>query len=302
MLSTHYRIPCRPAERDLSLLDVLARQTADWVERTQAESALRGSEQRLRRSFELNPMPMGVWSRDGVLTEANEALIQLLGYTRADLLSARVTWRELSLGDGLAENAPTFPPVERQLVRKDGVRLSALVGSAPFAASPDSGVFFAMDLRTRSPPDPPVDSSTLQLLPESAVRSRQTTALQLEGIRVLIVDDEPDALEVMQRVLQTGNAEVATALSVDEALKALEQQPFHVLLSDLAMPVRDGYELITEVRRRGMQTPAAAVTASTRSEDRARALRSGYQSHVAKPFEPSELLATVAALAGRALA
>jgi PAS domain S-box-containing protein len=122
---------------------------------------------------------------------------------------------------------------------------------------------------------------------------------ELEGVRVLVVDDEPDALEVIQRILEGRHAEVTTVRNVDDALAALKREPFDVLLSDIGMPRRDGYELISEVRKLGVKTPAAAVTAFARSEDRTRALFSGYQAHVTKPVEPSELLATVASLSGR---
>jgi PAS domain S-box-containing protein len=121
----------------------------------------------------------------------------------------------------------------------------------------------------------------------------------LDGVKVLVVDDEADALEVIGRILEDRFAEVVTVGSVEDALTALEREAFDVLLSDIGMPKRDGYDLISEVRRRGLTTPAAAVTAFARSEDRTRALLSGYQSHVTKPVEPSELLATVASLAGR---
>jgi PAS domain S-box-containing protein len=123
--------------------------------------------------------------------------------------------------------------------------------------------------------------------------------LQLAGIRVLVVDDEADGLEVIQQILADSEAEVTAARSVDEALDALDRETFDVLLSDIGMPRRDGYELIAEVRKRGLAMPAAAVTAFVRSEDRTRALLSGFQAHLAKPLEASELLAVVASLAGR---
>jgi PAS domain S-box-containing protein len=121
----------------------------------------------------------------------------------------------------------------------------------------------------------------------------------LDGVKVLIVDDEPDALDSVRHILEDRRAEVSSFGSVDEALAALEERAFDVLVSDIGMPRRDGYAFIAEVRRRGVTTPAAALTAFARSEDRTRALLSGYQAHLAKPLESSELVATIASLAGR---
>ncbi len=121
----------------------------------------------------------------------------------------------------------------------------------------------------------------------------------LDGVKVLILDDEPDALQSIQHILEDRRAEVRSFRSVDEALVALDEARFDVLVSDIGMPRRDGYAFIAEVRRRGITTPAAALTAFARSEDRTRVLLSGFQAHLAKPVESSELVATIASLAGR---
>jgi signal transduction histidine kinase/CheY-like chemotaxis protein len=125
------------------------------------------------------------------------------------------------------------------------------------------------------------------------------SAPHLKGIKVLAVDDEPDTLEVIQRILEDRGAEVTTIRTAEEALAALDGEQFDILLSDIGMPKRDGYDFIVEVRKRGVKAPATAVTAYARSEDRARALLSGYQAHLTKPVEPAELLATVASLSGK---
>ena len=125
------------------------------------------------------------------------------------------------------------------------------------------------------------------------------TMPRLTGVRVLVVDDEPDGLEVIRQLLTDQDAEVTAVRSVDEALGALDTQSFDVLLSDIGMPRRDGYELISEVRMRGLRLPAAALTAFARSEDRTRVLVSGFQAYIAKPLEAAELIATVASLSGR---
>jgi signal transduction histidine kinase len=122
---------------------------------------------------------------------------------------------------------------------------------------------------------------------------------RLTGLRLLLVDDETDALEMTQRVLEDYGAEVVTVASADEGLALLAAESFDVLISDIGMPRKDGYQFIVDVRRRGLRLPAAALTAFARSEDRTRALLSGYQAHVTKPVEPAELLATIVSLTGR---
>lgn len=121
----------------------------------------------------------------------------------------------------------------------------------------------------------------------------------LEGVRVLVLDDEPDALEVIQRILEDHRAVVTLSRNMESALASLEQEHFDVLLSDIRMPNHDGYEFISEARKRGVNTPAVAVTALSRFEDRTRAQFSGFQAYLTKPIEAAELLATVASLSGR---
>jgi CheY-like chemotaxis protein len=117
--------------------------------------------------------------------------------------------------------------------------------------------------------------------------------------RVLVVDDDPDACELMVRLLMDAGARAESANSVDEALMKLRCEDFDVLLSDIGMPGRDGYELIREVRRcetsvRGI--PAIAVTAFVRMEDRARAIEAGYNRHLSKPIDPGELMSALSSL------
>jgi signal transduction histidine kinase/CheY-like chemotaxis protein len=119
----------------------------------------------------------------------------------------------------------------------------------------------------------------------------------LNGLHVLVVDDEPDALRMVERVLGDRGARVTSATGTGAALELAGRRHFDVVVSDIGMPHRDGYELIKELRSRGVTTPAIALTAFARAEDRTRALSSGYQSHIAKPVEPAELLAAVTALA-----
>jgi CheY-like chemotaxis protein len=125
----------------------------------------------------------------------------------------------------------------------------------------------------------------------------------LKGLRVLAVDDEADTREMIRAVLEHCQMEVITVASASEALEAIALSRPDVLLSDVGMPGEDGYALIAKVRalsaERGGQTPAAALTAYVRAEDRVKVLNSGFQLHVSKPIEPNELVAVVANLAGR---
>ncbi|HSI06352.1 MAG TPA: ATP-binding protein, partial [Myxococcota bacterium] len=125
----------------------------------------------------------------------------------------------------------------------------------------------------------------------------------LAGAEVLVVDDEPDAGAVVKLVLENAGAMVTLASSADEALSALQKHRFTVVVSDIGMPGRDGYDFIRDMRalpaEKGAQTPAMALTAFARSDDRRRALTAGYQSHVPKPVEAAELVTVVASLAGK---
>src|SRR6185312_2987129 len=127
------------------------------------------------------------------------------------------------------------------------------------------------------------------------------SAEPLSGIRVLVVDDEGDARTLVRRILADCGAEGTVASSVDEAMQLVEGFRTDILVSDVGMPERDGYDLIRQVRGRvaAKALPAVALTAFARSEDRRRALLAGFQTHVAKPVDPAELVAVVASLVER---
>ncbi len=124
--------------------------------------------------------------------------------------------------------------------------------------------------------------------------------LDLGGVRILVVDDEADARDLIQRALQEHHAIVSTAASAADALVLLTAERPDVLISDIGMPEMDGYTLLRTIRARSPEQlgniPAIALTAYARSEDRTRALRAGFLVHVAKPVEASELVASVAAV------
>lgn len=116
---------------------------------------------------------------------------------------------------------------------------------------------------------------------------------------MLAVDDDRDTLEVVAELLSMRGAEVVPAASAAEALEALQRFDPDVLVSDIGMPERDGYDLIRDIRGLGRgpdDLPAVAVTAYTSPEDRRRALAAGFQVHLGKPVDPSELTAVVARL------
>ena len=127
---------------------------------------------------------------------------------------------------------------------------------------------------------------------------------RLDGLRVLVVDDEPDTLELLKVGLGQSGAEVVTARSAGEALEEIRTHVPDVLISDIGMPGEDGYEFIRKVRalpaESGGRVPAIALTAYARTEDRLQALRAGYQMHVPKPVELAELVAVAVSIVRRA--
>jgi PAS domain S-box-containing protein len=126
---------------------------------------------------------------------------------------------------------------------------------------------------------------------------------RLDGLRVLVVDDEPDTRELLKAGLGQSGAEVTLAGSVAEALEAMQSAAPDLLISDIGMPGEDGYELIRRVCAQSDESvgrvPAIALTAYARVEDRMQALRAGYQMHVPKPVEMAELVAVAASLVRR---
>lgn len=121
----------------------------------------------------------------------------------------------------------------------------------------------------------------------------KTQATPLTGMRILVVDDEPDTQEFLVFALQEYGAEATAVGSAEAAMQALASFQPNLLLSDIGMPDEDGYALIRRLRSHNIQIPAIALTAYARSEDRLLALEAGFQSHLAKPIEPQELIATL---------
>jgi PAS domain S-box-containing protein len=150
-------------------------------------------------------------------------------------------------------------------------------------------------------PGPP--HATTGELPLSDDSNGASQRPDLSGLRILVVDDQADACEVVGRLLQQCNASVIVAADAQEAMRQITADPPDLIVSDIAMPREDGYSLIRRIRKlppnRGGAVPAVALTAYARNEDRTRALLAGYQSHLAKPVVPMELIANIAALTQR---
>ncbi len=183
-------------------------------------------------------------------------------------------------------------------------QLVALHGGTVTAESAGAGAgttFKVMLPVTRAQPD---ISKTVKVSPTIRDGSNATESEpSLDGLRVLVVDDERDAREFVAAALMVRGAEVVSLGSAVEALAEMERRPFDLLLSDIGMPEMDGYWLIDKVRRlpvqRGGKIPAVALTAYAGIEDRRQVLLAGYQLHISKPVEPGELTSMVASLAER---
>ena len=202
---------------------------------------------------------------------------------------ARTTRSHGGLGLGLA--------IVKQLVEMHGGTVEARSEGEGRGAT-----FFARIPLSPVAHRPEAEHGAAAAPPPATTAARRATFTRLDGVRVLVVDDEPDARDLMKRLLQECAADVAGARDVPEALALVDTFRPNVLVSDIGMPQRDGYDLIRTVRERGHTEhtlPAVALTAFARPEDRTRVLASGYQAHVAKPVDPVELTAVIGSLAAR---
>jgi signal transduction histidine kinase/ActR/RegA family two-component response regulator len=227
---------------------------------------------------------------------------------------------ELSVADDGAGIAPEFLPHVFETFRQFeggttrahgglGIGLSIakhiveLHGGSIEARSPGlaQGSTFVVRL-----PISPLGSSTLGVSRVQATKVRIVTAppaVGVDGVRGLVVDDEPDARELVACVLEMSRIEVRAVASVADALKELEAYTPHVIVSDIGMPDEDGYVLIRRIRTLAAKDkrdiPVIALTAFARNEDRTRALVEGFNLHMTKPVEPAALVKAVADLAGQ---
>ncbi|MEH1768867.1 response regulator [Nostoc sp.] len=145
---------------------------------------------------------------------------------------------------------------------------------------------------------PQKDREFLEQIPQSQSPS-------LNGLRVLVVDDNDDCLCIVTFILSDYQAQTKTATSVDEAIEAIEEWKPDIVISDIGMPDKDGYSLVTSIRNKeasmGGFLPAVALTSYAYQEDIREAIDAGFQEVIRKPFEPDELVAVVARLTGQTI-
>jgi PAS domain S-box-containing protein len=206
-------------------------------------------------------------------------------FNRFEQADASTTRRHGGLGLGLA--------IVKQLVELHGGSVRAK------SRGVGEGATFTVHLPLT--PLHPESIDTGRFHPQSRPVAQALPAISLERVRVLVIDDEADSRNLVKRLLESVAAIVSLAGSAAEGLEALRNQPFDVLVCDIGMPEEDGYDLIRKVRafedRDKSEIAAVALTAYARLEDRTRAINAGFQNHLAKPVEPSELLAVVRSLA-----
>ena len=191
------------------------------------------------------------------------------------------------LGLGLA--------ISKQLVELHGGAIRAS------SQGPGLGATFVVELPLTLLHVDGLDSERIH--PTQSIPDSEVLALpELAGVHLLVVDDEPDARDLLQRVFEERSAKVTTFTNAKDALKALKLAKPHVIVCDIGMPEMDGYQFMRAMRAseaQGERTPALALTAFARAEDRKRSLLAGYQAHLAKPFDVAELMLVVADLVGR---
>jgi PAS domain S-box-containing protein len=202
---------------------------------------------------------------------------------------ASTTRRHGGLGLGLA--------IVKQLVTAHGGTVTAQSDGSGHGAT------FVVELPIRAAS--PAISQPLRPGSSAAAAARELGNRRLDGLCLLVVDDEADALALVSEVLTRRGAEVHAVASARAALDQIGNVKPDVIVSDIGMPDEDGYSLIRRIRalppERGGRTPAVALTAYAREDDAHRAFAAGYQLHLAKPVEPAQLVSVVANLGGRTL-
>ncbi|HTU63150.1 MAG TPA: hybrid sensor histidine kinase/response regulator, partial [Polyangiales bacterium] len=185
------------------------------------------------------------------------------------------------LGLGLA--------IAKQLVELHGGRIEA------HSEGLGSGATFTVQLPQLAA-SRPAEPQALRELKPPREHAQFSPSNALQGYRVLVVDDDDDARKLVTALLEECGAQVWCANDATEGLQTFLRERPDLLLSDIGMPGRDGYEFMREIRALGALTPAAALTAFARAEDRRRALDAGYSAHITKPIDPAELLSVVTTL------
>lgn len=301
-------------------LDVQAVNMADVID-SAIESvmpAMKAKEIRLKKI--VDPSAVSVSGDPGRLQQVLwNILTNAIKFTpkngRIDVLAERVDShleiRVRDTGEGMtAEFLPyifeRFKQADPSITRKHGglglglsiVRnLVELHGGVIRAESPGLGqgatftVSLPLRVVTNDVKRPPTNSHALD--------ARHCEPASLSGLKVLVVDDETDGRELVRRFLLECEAITSLAGSSAEAQAIIPAFQPDVIVSDIGMPIQDGYEFMRIMRAQGLRTPAVALTAFARPEDRIRSIQAGYQMHLPKPVEPAELIAVIAGLAGR---
>jgi signal transduction histidine kinase len=194
-----------------------------------------------------------------------------------------ITRRHGGLGLGLA--------IARNLVEMHG----GTVGVE--SAGEGQGSTFRITLPPPPSEKPPRDTPPMAETGQISITPDLTS--KLSGLRVLVVDDQPDMRDLLSTILCIENAEVRTAESMDDAMSIMRAWNPEILLCDIAMPGGSGYELIRRLRDGGWNVPAIAITARAGVEDTASSLAAGFQMHLHKPIEPHDLVTSIATLTGR---
>ena len=170
-----------------------------------------------------------------------------------------------------------------------------------FSAGKGRGSTFEIRLPERAVVPAVHKTNSIPATPPAAPAAALVAAPSLSGVRILVVDDDADARELIETLLRSWGAHVKTARSASEAFKLVQRVRPHVLVSDIAMPDEDGYGLMRRIRAlapaKGGGIPSVALTAHARAEDRTKALSVGFTTHIGKPVRPDDLLSTVVNLA-----
>ena len=293
---------------------------------TAAYAAKAGSNKEVEFDFQLDALPAPLFADGARLRQALIGLFNSAIHFAPDKGTVEVCMRpgdngmaELTVHDaGVGVDADALPYLFSRQRPQDPSKHSARAkygrglglirdiidlhgGTIRAETDGESGMTFRVLLPLQAAPSA-VHADKVREVKESG---RAELRSRLAGTRVLIVDDDPDAREVVAAILRHYGASVIVATSVSTALVALRREQVDVLVADLGMPIEDGYDLIRHVRSSEIEKiarlPAAALTAYTTEEDRDRVLAAGFQFHLAKPVDPAVLVATVERLRGETL-